>query len=65
MQNNLIKAMFVDGRSVRTQCDLVVHGRTHPDNLIAIEMKKSMVRRWRRDRDRRRWKLSQAVPAFR
>lgn len=54
MQNREIKAMWRDGRSVRIHCDVLVHKRTGPDNLIAIEMKKSTVREWRRNRDRRR-----------
>lgn len=62
MQNRDIKAMWQDERPVRIQCDVLVHSRTRPDNLIAIEMKKSTVRQWRRDRDRRRLEVLTSKP---
>ena len=46
-----------DEKIVKINCDIIVHGRgenVNPENLIAIEMKKSTAKRGDRDNDRSR-----------
>jgi hypothetical protein len=62
MQNDYVKRMWRNGEAVTIQCDVLVHSRTQPDNLIAIEMKKSTEPLDDRNRDRERLTILTSQP---